>query len=78
LFSNPLIQKYIINTKKPNPTHGLCVLCYSIVEEILTKTSINERPFSSIDVELFIQNLSLLSNMCPRIPHNFDDPFEIR
>ncbi len=31
-----------------------------------------------MDVELFIQSLSLLFDMCPRIPHNFDDAFEIR
>jgi hypothetical protein len=31
-----------------------------------------------MDVEPLIQNLSLLfDNMCPRIPHNFDDAFEI-
>jgi hypothetical protein len=52
-------------------------LSSSIVEEILTKTSVNERPFSSMDVEPFIQNLSLLFDMHPRIPHNFDDAFEI-
>jgi hypothetical protein len=45
LSSNPLIQKYITNIEKPNPTHGLCVLPSSIVEEILAKTSIGERPF---------------------------------
>ncbi len=45
LTSNPLIQKYITNIEKPNPTHGLCVLPSSIVEEILAKTSIGERPF---------------------------------
>ncbi len=60
LSSNPLIQKYITNIEKPNPTHGLCVLSSSIVEEILAKTNIGERPFSSMDVEPFIQNLSLL------------------
>jgi len=32
LSSNPLIQKYILNIEKPNPTHGLCVLFSSIVE----------------------------------------------
>jgi hypothetical protein len=77
LSSNPLIQKYITNIEKPNPTHGLCVLSSSIVEEILAKISIGKRPFSSMDVEPFIQNLSLLFNMCPGIPHNFDDAFEI-
>jgi len=76
LSSNPLIQKYITNIEKPNPTHGLCVLSSSIVEEILAKTSIGKRPFSSMDVEPFIQNLSLFFNMCPRIPHNFDNAFE--
>jgi hypothetical protein len=30
-----------------------------------------------MDVEPFIQNLSLFFDMCPRIPHNFDNPFEI-
>jgi hypothetical protein len=45
LSSNPLIQKYITNIKKPNPTHKLCVLSFSIVKEILAKTSIDERPF---------------------------------
>jgi hypothetical protein len=77
LSSNPLIQKYITNIEKPNPTHGLCVLCFSIVEEILTKISIGERSFSNMDVEPFIQNLSLFFDMRPGIPHNFDDPFEI-
>jgi hypothetical protein len=77
LSSNPLIQKYISNIEKPNPTHGLCVLSSSIVEEILAKTNIGERPFSSMDVEPFIQNLSLLFDMHPGIPHNFDDAFEI-
>jgi hypothetical protein len=77
LSSNPLIQKYITNIEKPNPTHGLCVLCFSIVEEILTKTNIGERSFSNMDVEPFIQNLSLFFDMRPGIPHNFDDPFEI-
>jgi hypothetical protein len=37
LFSNPFVQKYITNIEKPNPTHGLCVLSSSIVEEIFTK-----------------------------------------
>jgi hypothetical protein len=37
LFSNPLIQKYITTIEKPNPTHGLCVLSFSIIEEILVK-----------------------------------------
>jgi hypothetical protein len=77
LSSNPLIQKYITNIEKPNPTHGLCVLYSSIVEKILTKTHIGERPFPSMDVEPFIQNLSLLFDMRPGIPHNFDNPFEI-
>ncbi len=40
LFSNPLIQKYVTNIEKPNPTHGLCVLCSSILEEILAKIGI--------------------------------------
>jgi len=35
LFSNPLIQKYITNIEKPNPTHGLCVLSSLIVKKIL-------------------------------------------
>jgi len=60
LSSNPLIHKYITNIEKPNPIDGLCVLCFSIGEEILTKTSIGERPLSSMDMEPFIQNLSLL------------------
>jgi hypothetical protein len=77
LSSNPFIQKYITNIEKPNPTHGLCVLSSSIVEEILAKTNTGERPFSSMDVEPFIQNLSLLFNMNLGIPHNFDDAFEI-
>jgi hypothetical protein len=77
LSSNSPIQKYITNIEKPNPTHGSCVLSSSIVEEILLKTSISERPFSSMDVEPFIQNLSLFFDMCPRILHNFDDAFEI-
>jgi hypothetical protein len=58
LSSNSLIQKYVINIEKPNRTHGLCVLS-SIVEEILAKTNTDERPFSSMDVNHFIQNLSL-------------------
>jgi hypothetical protein len=45
LSSNPLIQKYITNIEKPNLTQELCVLSSSIVKEILTKTSIGERPF---------------------------------
>jgi hypothetical protein len=53
LSSNPLIQKYIINIEKPNPTHGLCVLFSSIVEKILAKIGMGERPFSSMDVEPF-------------------------
>jgi hypothetical protein len=77
LSSNPLIQKYITNIEKPNPIHGLYVLSFSIVEEILAKTSVNEMPFSSMDVEPLIQNLLLLFDMCPGIPHNFDDAFEI-
>jgi hypothetical protein len=77
LSSNPLIQKYITNIEKPNPTHGLCVLSSSIVEEILEKTNIGERPFLSMDVEPFIQNLSLFFDMRLGIPHNFDDAFEI-
>ncbi len=77
MSSNPLIQKYITNIEKPNPTHGLCVLSFSIVEEILTKVGTSERPFSSMDVEPFIQNLSLLFDMRPKISHNFDDAFEI-
>ncbi len=77
LSSNPLIQKYITNIEKPNPTHGLYVLSSSIVEKIFTKTSTSERPFSSMDVEPFIQNLSLPFDMCLGILHNFDDAFEI-
>jgi hypothetical protein len=46
LSSNPLIQKYITNIEKPNPTHGLCVLFSSIIKEILTKISTSEKPFS--------------------------------
>jgi hypothetical protein len=77
LSSNTLIQKYITNIDKPNPIHGLCVLSSSIVKKILKKTSINERPFSNMDVEPFIQNLSLLFNMHPKVLHNFDNAFEI-
>ncbi len=77
MFSNPLIQKYVANIKKPNPTHGLCVLSSSIIEEILAETSTSEKPFSSMDVEPFIQKLSLLFHMCLGIFHNFDDAFEI-
>ncbi len=51
-----LYKKYITNIEKPNTTHGLCVLSLSFVEETLTKTSIGERPFTSMDVEPFIQN----------------------
>jgi len=77
LFSNPLIQKYITNIEKLNPTHGLCVLSSSILEEIIAKTNTSERPFSNMDVELFIQNSTLLFDMHLKIPHNFDDAFEI-
>jgi hypothetical protein len=77
LSSNPLIQKYITNIDKPNPTHGLCVLSFSIVEEILAKIITSERPFSSMDVKPFIQNLSLLFDMRCGILHNFNDAFEI-
>jgi hypothetical protein len=77
LSSNPFIQQYITNIEKPNPTHGLCVLSSLIVEEILSKTNTGERPFSSMDVEPFIQNLSLFFYMRPGISHNFDDAFEI-
>jgi hypothetical protein len=77
LSSNPLIQKCITNIEKPNLTHGLCVLSFSIVEEIFTKIGTGERPFSSMDVEPFIQNLSLLFDIHPGIPHNFDDAFEV-
>jgi hypothetical protein len=47
----------ITNIDKPIPTHGLCVLSSSIVEEILAKLVLVEMPFSSMDVEPFIQNL---------------------
>jgi hypothetical protein len=77
LSSNPFIQQYITNIEKPNPTHGLCVLSSSIVEEILAKTNTGERPFSSMDVKPFIQKFSLLFDMRHGIPHNFDDAFEI-
>jgi hypothetical protein len=43
----------------------------------LQKTNTGERPFSSMDVEPFIQNLSLFFDMCLGILHNFDDAFEI-
>jgi len=55
LSSNPLIQKYITNIEKPNPSHGLCVLFSFIVEKIFAKTGIGERFFSSMNVEPFIQ-----------------------
>jgi len=29
--SSPLIQKYITNIEKPNPTHGLCVLSFQLL-----------------------------------------------
>ncbi len=77
LFSNPFIQRYITNIEKANPAHGLCVLSSSNVEEILAKTSTSERPFPSMDVEPFIQKLSLFFGMCFEISHNFDDAFEI-
>ncbi len=50
---------------------------FSIVEKILVKISIGERPFSSMVVEPFIQNLSLFFDMHPRILYNFDDAVEI-
>ncbi len=77
LSSNPLIQKYITNVEKPNSTHGLCVLSYLNVEIFFAKISIGERPFSKMDVEPFIQKNSLFIYMCPIIPRNFDDAFEI-
>jgi hypothetical protein len=77
LFSNSPIQKNVINIEKPNPIHGLCILSSSIVEEILANIGIGERPFSTMDVKPFIQNLSLFFNMCLGILHNFDDAFEI-
>jgi hypothetical protein len=77
LSSNPLIQKYITNIEKPNPTHELCVLFFSVMKEILAKTSTNERPFSCMDVKPFIQNLSPLFDMHLGIFHNFDGAFEI-
>jgi hypothetical protein len=63
LSSNTFIQKYITNIEKSSPIHGLCVLSSSIIEEIFAKTNTSERPFSSMDVEPFIQNLSLLFDM---------------
>jgi hypothetical protein len=60
LSSNPLIQKYITNIENPNPIHGLCVLTFSIVEQIVAKTSTGERPFSSMDVEPFIQKFVIV------------------
>jgi hypothetical protein len=77
LSLNPLIQQYITNIEKPNPTHRLCVLFSSIVEKILAKTNTGERHFSSMDVDPFIQNLSLFFDMRPGIPQNFNDAFEI-
>jgi hypothetical protein len=53
------------------------VFFFSIIQKILAKTNIGEKPFSSMYVEPFIQNLSLLFYMRPRILHNFDDAFEI-
>jgi len=50
---------------------------FSIIQKILAKTNTDEKPFSSMYVEPFIQNLSLLFDMRPIIPHNFDDAFEI-
>jgi len=77
LSSNSFIQKYITNIETPNPTHALCVLSSSIVKKILAKTTIGEKPFSSMDVEPFIQNLSLVFDMRPIFPLNFDYAFEI-
>jgi hypothetical protein len=53
LSSNPLIQKYITNIEKPNPTHGLFVFSSSVVEEIFAKISTSERPF-----QVWMWNLS--------------------
>jgi hypothetical protein len=77
LSSNPFTQKYITNIEKLNPTHGLCLLNFLFQKKYLPKIVIGERPFSSMNVELFIQKLVLLLNMHLRIPHNFDDAFEI-
>jgi hypothetical protein len=44
---------------------------FLILEEILAKIVIGERPFSSMNVEPFIQKLALLFDMHLRIPHKF-------
>jgi hypothetical protein len=43
----------------------------------LQKLALVKGLFSNMDVEPFIQKLSLLFDMCLGIPHNFDDAFEI-
>jgi hypothetical protein len=65
LFSNPLIQKYITNIEKPNPIHGLLVLFSFIVEEILAKIGIVERPSSSMNVNLSLKNCHYFSTCIP-------------
>jgi len=50
---------------------------FSIIQKILAKTNTGEKPFSSMYVEPFIQNLSLFFDMRLKIPHNFDDAFEL-
>jgi hypothetical protein len=54
----------------------MCFFFFNI-KEILTKTNTSARPFSCMDVEPIIENLSLFFDMHPIIPHNFDDAFEI-
>jgi len=73
LSSNPIIQKYITNIEKPNL---MCFIFFNC-RKIFAKISIGEMFLSSMDLEPFIQNLSLFFDMHHGIPHNFDDAFEI-
>ncbi len=66
-----------IHLYKNTPPILKCVLFSSIVEEILAKTNTSERPSPNMDVEPFIQKISLFFYMHFIIPHNFDDAFEI-
>jgi hypothetical protein len=67
LFSNPLIQKYVTNIEKTKSNPWIMCLSSSIVKYILAKFGTGERPFSSMDMKPFVQNLSLFFNMCPGI-----------
>jgi hypothetical protein len=77
LSSNPLIQKYITNIEKPNPTCGLRVLFFSIVEEILAKVILVKGFFQVWMWNLSFKICHCFFDMRPKILYNFDDAFEI-